>query len=286
MGLFKNTKNSIYNPEYYNSLLSKPFSFSLKYFLLFTLIFSAIFALIYSIRIIPPLRNFLNEKSMEILQRYPEGLEITIKKGKVSTNAEEPYFVKFPAGEMPDGAGIKNLLVIDTRSDFYLEKFYSYSTVILLTRDSVVSQEKGKVTINQLENFPDFTVNKTVVSSFINKITPYFNLVIPIVMFGMLFGIYAAVSFRLVYLVVAALLIWVIGKIKKVNLDYSKSYKIGLHLMTLPIVVTFSLNFVSPQTSIPFLFTILTVVVAFINLENVPTGSSAGKPSQEEPPTS
>jgi len=286
MELFKNTKNSIYNPEYYNSLLSEPFSFSLKYFLLFTLIFSAIFSLIYSVRIIPPLRNFLNEKSMEILQRYPEGLEITIKKGKVLTNAEEPYFVKFPKREMPGSTGPKNFLVIDTRSDFSLEKFYSYSTAILLTRDSVVSQEKGKVTINQLENFPDFTVNKTVVSSFINKITPYFNLVIPIVMFGMLFGIYTAVSFRLVYLVVAALLIWVIGKIKKVNLNYSKSYQIGLHLMTLPIVVTFSLNLVSPQTSIPFLFTILTVVVAFINLDNVPAGSSAEKPSQEEPPAS
>ena len=98
MEFFKNIKNSIYNPEYYSNLLNKPFSYSLKYFLLFSFIIALLLTVDSSFSALPKIKSFLDVAGKKTIQYYPDELQITIKNGKTSTNVNEPYFIKTPPG--------------------------------------------------------------------------------------------------------------------------------------------------------------------------------------------
>lgn len=269
MELFKKIKNSIYNPNYYSELIEKPFSYSLKYYLVFTLLIAFLGMIILSFTAVPSIKSFLDTVGSDILNQYPNELEIVIKNGKASTNVSEPYFVA--ASEEWKG-GEKNIFVIDTKNPFSIEGFKNYQTECLLTQDSLACyDENGTIKITSLAQIPNFTLNKDTVSSFFNKITPFFKLTYPIFIIGAWLGIFTGYTFRFVYLLFAAILVWIIAKIKKVKIGYGKSYQLSMHLLTLPIIITFLFNYIIKHFvtgfSIPYFFIVLFLIMAVINLK-------------------
>jgi hypothetical protein len=74
------------------------------------------------------------------------------------------------------------------------------------------------------------------------------------------------VLIMLVYLLFGALLVWLTAKIKGVKISYGKSYQIGMHLMTSVIIITNIFNIIPTRFIIPFLFTILLILSAVLNL--------------------
>ncbi len=267
MEFFKNIKNSIYGPNFYSEAISKPFSFSLKYYLLFALI-SAIFAtIVLSFSVLPEMKSTLGELSTKVLQNYPTDLVVKIQNGKASTNAKEPFFVKIPGGAE---AGVENLLAIDTKTPFDLNKFQDYKSQCLLTENSLIcyDKNKGEIKIQSLEKFHNITINKALVSSWVKKASVFLNLLYPFFFIGGIIIFFMAITARLFYLLFFALLVWLVARLKKISIGYKKSYQLGMHLMTPAFIVTYFTFLFFPHLHVPYYFTAIAFITAIVNLQN------------------
>lgn len=276
MNIISKIKDSIYNQEYYKEVLTKPLSYSLKYYFLFILIFSLIAGTFTFFSAVPPVKVFLNMVSSKIADYYPDELEVTIKNGKASTNVQEPYFVKLPAEINKKDAAYKcgtleNIIVLDTKNKFDMGRFQSFKTPILLTEDSIVAYDDNcSIKISPLGNIQNantaYVINKSKVVYYIDKIKPWLNVIYPVIFIFLWIGNFIILAIKLIYLLVAALLIWLVAKAKNTGIGYKKSYQLGIHLMTLPIILIFLLNI--SKIDIAFLFTGLLVIMAVFNIKN------------------
>jgi hypothetical protein len=208
--------------------------------------------------------------SKDILLYYPDELEIVIKEGKVSTNVQEPYFIKISSDSK--NSLVENILVINTKDSFSLENFKDYKTACLLTEENLVCYDSNQtIKINPLTNIPDFKLDKSIVSSFLTKIQPFFKLFYPFFILVFFITIFIVSLWRMIYLFFGALLIWLVAKIRKVDIGYKKSYQLGLHLMTAPFLIDFLITYVlkllGVSFNIPYFFTIVLVITAVLNLK-------------------
>ena len=285
MRLIWEIRDSIYGPEYYQGLIARPFSYSLKYFLTLAVLVAFIVSVTFLTYIVPVLQSFLTNVGTKVLEYYPSELQITIKNGIASSNVQEPYFVKFPPEfkdsmvenkNVPDD--LENLFVIDTKTTPTIDQFKNYKTLLLLTKDSVVNYDNGKITIQPLDKISDFTLDKTKISSFLDKAQPYFKFIYPIVAIISFFVFFIGIDANLFYLLFAALLVWLIARVKKINVGYKKSYQLGLHLITGAMLLDNLLFLVVPRAHIPYLFTATIVILAVVNLK--PGASQPAPPPQ------
>jgi len=268
MKLLKDIKNSIYGPNYYNELLSKPVSYSLKYYFLFSLILSLLVAVYLSIIFMPAAKLFFDDLETKITKNYPQGLKVEIKNGQAFANVEQPYFIKMPKS-VKEGRTItetENIFVIDTNNEFDLAKFYSYKTAIVLNKSSVSYYEDSGVAVQLLKNSPDFSVDKDKIVSFVGKIKPFANSIYPAFFIAVWIGSFIVLAVKLIYLFFAGLLIWLAVKIKKMEIGYLRAYQLGIHLMTPVIILTLIMSTFKIQ--MPYLFTVLLCLMAMININN------------------
>lgn len=268
MNIFIKIKNSIYNPKYYSEVITKPFSYSLKYYLVFALIFALAFSIVATIEFVP-IVNLLSEQVTKLSEYFPEGLEITIKDGKASTNAPEPYAVEMPANlKSTEKEGVKNLIVLDTREKFNLDTFSSFDTYAILNSDSLAYVNgNGQISITSLSSVKNFTLNKGQVESFINTVKPFVVYIYPFIFIGAYFVGFMIMVAEMIFLLFGALLIWLVAKIKGVKIGYKKSYQTGIHLITLPIIIASVVGLIPTNFTIPYLFTILLILSAALNLK-------------------
>jgi len=273
MNIFLKIKNSIYNPKYYSEVVEKPFSYSLKYYLVFVLLIALVFSVSATIKFIPT-QKFIIENFPTISSYFPQELEIKIKDGKVSTNVKEPYtvkvpdFLKNPKNTNPDMPNIDNFIIIDTKNKFDLENFSLYKTAMLLTESKIIyTDSRNQITINSLNDIKDYTLNKGVIQGYMEKTRPYLAFILPLFFIFSYIGGFIVYWAVLICLFLAALLIWCIAKIKGVALGYKKSYQLGIHLLTLPLIVALISSVFAFQISIPFFFTVLLLILAVFNIE-------------------
>lgn len=271
MSFLKTIKSSIYDPSFYSEVVkgneNKPF----RYYFKLSALLALMFAVVLSVKLVPDLKTFLRDSKVSIEQNYPKDLEVKIEKGIATTNAIEPYIVKFPKNTLQvnkELQNIENLIVIDTKTPFSLEQFENYKTILLLTKDSMVSTEEGnKVTITSLKDFPNITVNYANITKWLEKTTPITKALSFSVPFLIFFSVFIAYVFKLLYLFWGALLVFIVGKIKKINLSYKKSYHIALYAVTLPTILS-GIAFFTGLKMFTFLPSILLVIAVWVNLKN------------------
>jgi len=269
MNIFIKIKNAIYNPDYYKEVVQKPFSYSFKYLLVFALLFALVASIVLTVKFIPVVKA-LQEKAPELANYFPQELTINIKNGEVSTNVQEPYFVKMPQDWEDSSSHYKNFenqIVINTKDKFDINTFKSYKTAMLLTSDSVIYYSENQIAINSLNNIKDFTLNRQIIADLINKFKPLINILFPILFIAVFFIGFFMVVWKMVYLLFGALIIWLIAKIKGLKIGYKGSYKAGMQLITGPIVLVGILSAISPNLTFKFLFTILLIILALVNLK-------------------
>lgn len=270
MEFLKNIKNSIYNPNFYNELLSKPFSYSLKYYFKLLTIISLVAAVFLSAFFIPAIKQVFQTSLNKIVESYPQGLEITVKDGKVSTNVPEPFFVKMPAQWKNTGDKVlenENLIVIDTKNSISVERFTSYKTMMLLTADSFIYMNEGKIVLQPISDVKNFKLDKNQVVSFIDKVKPFEKFIYPAVPFIIFIMQGFMLLSKFIYLILGALLIWLVAKYNQINIGYKKSYQLGLHLITLGIILE-PILFIFKLNVFPFFFTLLLFLLTLINIKN------------------
>lgn len=270
MKLLELIRKSIHSPHFYEELQNQPLSFSIKYFYSLTIGLSLALTLILSFTMIPAASSFLKDIGPAILRTFPNDLVIEVKNGKVRANVPEPYLMPLPDNLKTVLAESyksipQNILVIDTQTPFSPEKFYGYSTLVWLTKETVVFDEGEKgIRIQFLNESINATIDKSKVFSFFDAIRSISRWLAPILVFGIFVFSLVAYSTTLLYLFFGALLVWVISKIRKINLDYRKSYQVGIHAATLSVIVA-SVSFLF-AFRIPFLFTAIMIIVALMNL--------------------
>ncbi|MCK9379426.1 MAG: DUF1189 domain-containing protein [Candidatus Moranbacteria bacterium] len=263
MEIFSDIKKSIYSPEYYQELENKPLSSSFGYYFKFSVILSVILSIIFSFVAFFAIKTFTKTLIPEILEKYPQELEIKIQNGVASTNVAEPYFIKIPASDKDKVKDKENFLAIDTTSKVGIDDFEKYNTLLLLTKNNLVFEKSnGQVSIQSLDKVGNFTLNKTELAAFFAKASPYIKWIFPFLLLGIFIGLMFFSAFRLIYFLFAALLVWIVASIKKIPLGYSKSYQLTLHLATLPTIITFI-----PFFTFRFLFSFIIIILAIINLK-------------------
>ena len=290
--ILETIKNSIHSPEFYRNLQDKPFSFSFKYFASIIGLASLVLIIYFSAIFIPKGLSIFNTLGQSIKNDFPTELEINIEDGVASTNVAEPYFLKFNnfsffnefnlSGIQEEEKFRKNLLVINTVDKTAFDSLDEYDTYILLTKTSVVFQgdNEGEVKARSLKDFPNIRINKTSASNFINSVGKFKNWII-IIAFAviLLVVVFMAIS-KLTFLIFGALIVFLIAKSKKIDLNYKKAFQASLHLVTLSIIIS-TLSMIILGETVPYLFTGAFIIVALINIGNSPTDKKIAETSPE-----
>lgn len=280
---------SVYGPSMYRELPDRPFSFSLKYYVKFALLVSLVVTIVLAVQAGPFIRAALGNFSEKLAEQYLAELEVRIRQGTVSINQPEPYYIPLPSREERNGTTYQNLLVIDTKRPFDLATFQNYQTIAWVLKDSVAMyRSNGTVQFIPLKDVPDVTINRDFVRSLGSKINPIARVVpfvlVPFIFIGGLFYF----AYLMLYLLIGALLIWLLLAIMKRKVGYGTAYKAGLHAMTLGVIVK-AINTTSGALIFflaPFVFTIIMLVVTGINFAGLPrqdSGTAGGaKPTVNE----
>lgn len=280
MNFLKKVRASVYGPEYYASLRDKSLSYSIGYFMALTAWLAVIVGAVLLLSFIPTINLFLSSATQKVVAYYPENLTITVASGSVSANVPQPYFIPLPdelkthiaaspSYSMSSSSPV-NLLTIDTKHPITVQEFQDDQTVILLASDSLAYVKDQSMVVVPLDTHVSGTITKATVTSLVQKIEPYFKFIDLVVGIFVPIGVFLVTMLRLVYLFFLALLIWGLAHIRKVPGGYGQAYRWGLHLMTLPLIVSALLGAILPGANVPFLFTVLAVVMAWINLGNAP----------------
>lgn len=273
MSFFKTIKSSVYDPEFYSKIRDKSLSSILKYFFLLILLLAVLNTLILSyeltVKIPGEVKNFI----VQTINAFPSDLEVEIDKGQVTTNTGEPFFIPFPHFEQDlNSQDLNNILVIDTKTAFSSTQFNQYKTLFWLTKDSLFYQNREFDTRSiDLSKVDNVKIDRNFIQNLITKIYPWLNIIGPILIFAVLLGLFIGFSFKLIYFLILAVLIFFLSSIFKWGLNYTTSYKTAIYASTLSLFVDFILFNTGLYTGFygfPFLFTLTSLCVATVNLQN------------------
>jgi maltodextrin utilization protein YvdJ len=226
--------------------------------------------IVLSLPVIPLVNAFARALPEKVLSTYPDELTLHFEKGVLSSNMTEPYFIGIPLFlrvEMKENE-YAHLVVIDTDSTVTPEQFAAYQAPLWLARtNAVVVDSNHSIKIQPYGTQTSFTLSETLLEAFFVRIEPYFVWAPLIVVLLLFFPLLAIFLFHFVYLIFGALLIFLLGRfILKQEWSYGTAYRIGLHALTLPILIDLVLSVLSSSIhSIPFLPTLLLLIVVYTN---------------------
>jgi hypothetical protein len=245
MKIFKEIKSNIYDREYYKEIPNKPFRKSLKY--LFKLCLLAGLGSLIVIGVMSKeMPNIIRTEVASVVNQYPEDLVVTFKDGLASTNKEEPVMIPIDESnkkifEEKEGEEYSNLVVIDTKNEFSLEKLKEYKTFALLTKENIIfSQgESGEIRIFPISDIDNLEVTKAWLLENTSKVLKKMPIIIAIITpIVYIMFVISHFVFTLLVNLFFALFIWVMSKVKNAGLDYKKSYQLGIHSSTIYVILS------------------------------------------------
>lgn len=221
--------------SYYRKLKNVRFTFSLKYFLTIMLIISFLSVLSPAVSFIfrnPPWH--LAGAISNSLKDFPSDLVITIRQGNLITNYDRPYILWLQNGEVPTP-----LLVIDEFST--ASKQEQYSSPILLTGSSIALNFQNTTQVIPIDKTLNLSFSKKNAQELDRafsrlKIIIIFTIPFLLLAIGVLYFFLTA-TIALVLLSILSAVVFVIARLKIVDLKYSKVYQISLHSATLPLIL-------------------------------------------------
>lgn len=256
------------DPAYYKDILKARASFSLKYLFVFAFLFSIVASVRYAYSFaafLPKLPQYVAMAREKGAGFYPKDLAVTVKDGEVSTNVKEPYVIDFPFALPVDGDNKpEHLLVIDTKAT--AERFTAYKSVVVVGKNTVYYRDDKGYKFYPLTDMKGTTViNYALYDEWAGKVLPYLNYVPQIVYgagtVGLLLLPFVGATGRMVEYLLALLVLTifslVIAKLLKKKLTYPILYRLGMHAITVPVLVTYFFQFFG--ISVPFLFPLVFV---------------------------
>jgi hypothetical protein len=237
-------RKSVYSPEFYRGLLDEPFSFSIRYFYTLVLTLSLALTLMYSLTVLPAAYLFLRDLGPRMAAEYPADLVIEVANGEAKMNRAEPFAVPLPERlrDSARAAGMPstNLIVVDPSVDYNINKFREYDSLMWLSKhEFVFANKENDIRTTDLAG-TEFRLDRALVAQ-AAAATQGFARWSPVwIVLAVLFMIVAFVvllSGELGYLLIGALFIWAILRFRGVAAGYKKSYQIGLHAVSIGVLI-------------------------------------------------
>ncbi|MEK7460019.1 MAG: DUF1189 family protein [Patescibacteria group bacterium] len=261
---FETFTKTIYDPAFYRSVAEAPLKEALVFYVKVALFLATVMTIIFTIVLVPQGIRFVKERApILVKQYYPEQLVVRIDKGEASVNVSEPYIVlnKAEAPQAMSEKPVKNLIVIDTRSDFETKKFNEYDTFALLTKHEFATRDdNGKITIQNLSGFPSVVIDQAKLLSWGEKIMNSLTVVVPLGITLTLFLLFMGFIIYIIPLLLFALIPYFVAKLKKMSLTYSGAYKMSLYAVVPALALKTLLN-ISGFMFIPAYFTLLIFIL-------------------------
>lgn len=270
---FETFKKSVYDPAFYRAIAGAPLKEAFVFYVKAALFLATVMTIIFTIVLVPQGITFVKERAPVLVkQYYPEQLVVRIEKGEVSVNVPEPFIVPSKA-ETPltlNGKPVKNLIVIDTQSDFESDKFNNYDTFALLTKHELATEDdNGKITIQDLRGFPSVVIDQAILLSWVEKIISSLTVFIPIGILLTLLALFVGFVAYVVPLLLFSLIPYLAAKIKKTPLTYSGAYKMSLYAVVPALALKTLLN-ISGFMFIPAYFTLLVfILIISLNMRRI-----------------
>lgn len=270
--IFETFRRSIYSPAFYKGVADETLSAGLRYYIKFSLFLALMMTLVLGIFLVPQGVVFLKERAPEVVKNYfPTGLTISIKKGEVSVNVEEPYIVPGKDATLPllKEQGLENMLIVDTKNDFDIKKFEAYKTFALLTKTEFVTQSpKGQITIKQLNEFPDSSINQDWLLSWVEKVQSNMWYIVALGTLGTFIIIFLGYALYLLVLLLFAFVPLCVGYLRKTPISYSTAYKISLYAILPAIVLKTLLNLMGVIILPPYFMLLVFMLVIAVNMRD------------------
>jgi hypothetical protein len=275
MKIFKTIKSTVYDREFYQNIKSQKLSGSFKYYAKLSLLLSTIGFVLSAIFFIPLAYGAINLFKSEFIKMYPVGLEVSTQNGVISTNlatSSEPLLIALPQtfldanlkkqDDSNQFKDIKNLVVLDTKSTTTptIESFKAFNTIALVTNKYFVTYDKNhSISFTDVSKYPDFTLNQNLIDK-VFSYAKYLPIAIPFVIFIFVFF---GTFLELIYLIILAFVFFIISKIIKNKFTFAESYKVSVYASTLPVILSVATLFI--PFKVPFLFTLLVLLIAVVN---------------------
>ncbi len=253
-----------FHPSYYKDILKAKFSFSFKYLTFLLFVVSLVSVIVIAVGLFPlrsEIPGFIEKAKRVVTTAYPEKLVVGVKDHKLITNVKEPYFV-----DLPDTS--KHLISVDTKGK--VEDYGKYNAFVLVTENYLVvpqdsnSYESYRVypLVDYLKDVPNGVIlNKEVYQNlasqalpYVEKLPTYFAVgLVILVVLGPILGTVLILVWYMFYLLIFSPILLLVAKIMKKDLSYSQIYRLGMHAITLPILITTFVHF-------PLLFSLILLV--------------------------
>jgi len=254
--LFYSLRRSLFDLKYYSDVATSTFWFSCKYlFLLLVLlmIMRSVQMGVGYLAVRSEIPVAIKNVESAAYSFYPNGLEMQIKNGKLSTNAYEPLAIDLPSqlGHLDT-----HLLVIDTQG--FVEDYPAYHTLALATEKVLVypdSKQRNTIT-PKLFYFSEITepvtINRTVYDSLLRKMIPYADklsgLIDVFVVGGLILlpfvgGFFSLFGYLACLLFLTAI-VWIIASLCKRKYPFWTLYRMGMQGLTWPILLGFAFGLV------------------------------------------
>lgn len=254
---------SIKSPGYYKEMLTTPLEFSIKYYIALAILASAITTLgtyfIESPKIKASVDNFISGAE----KVFPSDLVIEIKDGEWEINKTEPLIIEFPGRNENEKDIPKNLIVFDKQGT--IESLEKYDTTILVNEKNLLLRRQGQPSVYPLKDFPNNTIDKSDVDGLITsfrKIAVWVPFAVMVFIFSGLLVYH--LFFRSVYLLLIGLALYVGAAVLRRKVNYKDSARIGLHAMTLPILIDAVLGLAGLTEAFPYWFLLLNLFLGFL----------------------
>ena len=239
-------KNSLFNVAYYKDLLAVDIKFSLKYFFSLALLVTVVTTARFAIPLIPRVQTALDDMVVQLAEVYPDDLIISAEAGEWRINKEEPYILPAPeffkTDEMDEADFPNNFIVFDHEGT--LNDLEELDTLILVNEANILAVNNQKrIEAYPLDSIPDGEVTKEKIVKSLDSVSVYLDLVpVAVILFILIATFFYFAFFRLLYMFVVALILWIFGQTNKLKLAPGKYYQIGLHTITLSLSVELIFN--------------------------------------------
>ncbi|MBI5401191.1 MAG: DUF1189 family protein [Candidatus Yonathbacteria bacterium] len=257
--IFETFKKSIYCPSFYRAVADAPFYDAIRFYAKFVGILALIMTAGLGVLLVPQGVAFVRDRAPELVKKYyPVELVVNIEKGQATANVSMPYMVPVADNTvLPKDSTFKNMLVIDTTSEFDKKKFEEYRTYALLTKtDLVTTSNQGHITIESLQKVPRVTIDQGLLFSWVEKIRGSLPVVTIIGLALTFMIVFFGYLMYLVPLFIFALVPFCIARLKRVTLSYSGAYKMSLYAIAPALALKTIIN-IFEVFFIPSYFTLL-----------------------------
>lgn len=258
-------KNSISSPKYYRDILKTDLWFSVKYFLFLSFLASLLFSISLSIKAIPEVVSGIKSFSENVRGVFPDDLVINFKEGKWEANKEEPIVIPMPSFTQDSDKYIpSNIAVFDKAGT--IDKLKELNTVVLINNENLIYMGEGdSITAQPINTIPDFTLDKVSVNTRIDTLNTYakaipFLLPVIFLISSFVFNYFSVGVFNTL---IIGFVVYLVSIIKKNKIDFRSACKIGIHGMTLPIIIQLILiTFTDLNMAVPGWFLILSIMIS------------------------